>query len=527
METMRNKQDYATVISDIADDFLGYVGMECPEVSPVCVERVEETVKGLLDFEKPRVMVYGVYNSGKSTLINALMKEEVAEMADRPMTDQISLFDHGDYLLVDSPGIDAPIAHEKITDEFLNKCHIILFVISSKGGFEGKYNYEKMADLINRDIPFIIVLNERGCLIKQEWSAEEKALKKAEYGQELRSIQYKIIENLRKVTGDKNITDKYESYVLNARKALLGIQKNNEKLYDSSNIKTLDKRIIQLIQSGSAAKVMKQPISNLKECFDYIEQYIAQEMQAGSSENFADKVEILRKKGENLKDEMRILIQQTTQGHADELAQLYAAGNAEMAEGIEYTILQEVEDKYGYKLADVLTYIRKSFQEIEGVMGVVNLENEIFYTPRAKNYSARNIERKEALYEDEAPVQEERKKEFFLFEMFKSNKKREREKLERLEREAALINMRNQNRLNEELRIRQEARQAAVSDMIELQNALIVSVNTSIDEKFGEIMSYIQEIDCQNQELLQEGKRKLQELTEIRRRLAAVENDLV
>lgn len=160
-------------------------------------------------------------------------------------------------------------------------------------------------------------------------------------------------------------------------------------------------------------------------------------------------------------------------------------------------------------------------------MGVVNLENEIFYTPRAKNYSARNIERKEALYEDEAPVQEERKKEFFLFEMLKSNKKREREKLERLEREAALINMRNQNRLNEELRIRQEARQAAVSDMIELQNALIVSVNTSIDEKFGEIMSYIQEIDCQNQELLQEGKRKLQELTEIRRRLAAVENDLV
>ena len=111
--------------------------------------------------------------------------------------------------------------------------------------------------------------------------------------------------------------------------------------------------------------------------------------------------------------------------------------------------------------------------------------------------------------------------------MLKSNKKREREKLERLEREAALINMRNQNRLNEELRICQEARQAAVSDMIELQNALIVSVNTSIDEKFGEIMSYIQEIDCQNQELLQEGKRKLQELTEIRRRLAAVENDLV
>lgn len=206
MNGLQKQQGYDDIIEEIADDLLGYVGMEIPEECEYCVSQINDSVRSLLNFDKPKVMVYGIYNSGKSTLINALMKQEVAEMADRPMTDQISEFDRGEYVLVDSPGIDAPIQHEMVTEEFLNKCHIILFVISSKGGFEGLYNYQKMADLIKKDIPFVIVLNERGYAIKPEWSSQEKILRKAEHDQELKSVQYKIIENLIKVTGDKDIT---------------------------------------------------------------------------------------------------------------------------------------------------------------------------------------------------------------------------------------------------------------------------------------------------------------------------------
>ena len=95
-------------------------------------------------------------------------------MADRPMTDQISEYDRGDYYLVDSPGVDAPIAHEIVTEEFLNKCHIILFVISTKGLFEDRDNYIRLAKLIAKEIPFIIVLNDRGAAMKKEWSEEER-----------------------------------------------------------------------------------------------------------------------------------------------------------------------------------------------------------------------------------------------------------------------------------------------------------------------------------------------------------------
>lgn len=524
MSELQEKQGYAAVIEKIADDLLGFVSMEVPDECEYCVSQIEDTVKSLLDFDKPKIMVYGVYNSGKSTLINSLMKQEVAEMADRPMTDKIAEFDRGEYILVDSPGIDAPIAHEAVTNEFLNKCHIILFVISSKGGFEGAYNYKKMAELIKKDIPFVIVLNERGYAINKEWTPEEKTLRKAEHEQELKSVQYKIIENLTRVTGDKNITSKYEVYVLNAKKALTGIQRNRLQLYEASNVGVLDQRIVQLVQSGSAMRVLRQPVTNLKVCFDYIEAHIAQQMQEGSVSNFAVKIDVLRKKQENLKDEMRILIRQATSIRVDEIASLYVTNDAEAAESVEYTIFQDVEDKYTSKLTEVLTYIERSFRDIDGVSSMTDSSSNLDFNLKEKNYSKRNISVQET-GEERDTFHEEEKKGFFDF--LKSRKKREEEKRERLEREAALMNEQNQNKLNEQMRIRQEARQIAASDMFELQNLLISIVNAGIIEKFEEIIAYIQSVDCENKQSRDEGRKKLRELADIRKVLADFENKLL
>lgn len=520
----QEKKSYGEILEKIADDLLGFVSMETPSECEYCVSQVNETVKPLLDFDKPKIMVYGIYNSGKSTLINAIMKKEVAEMADRPMTDQIAEFDQGEYILVDSPGIDAPIAHEKVTNDFLNKCHIILFVISSKGGFEEIYNYQKMAELIGKDIPFIIVLNERGYRINPEWSQDEKALRKEEYEQELKSVQYKIIENLTKVTGDKNITKKYEVYVINAKKALTGINKDKPKLYEASNVEILNKRILQLIQSGSATKVLRQPITNLKACFDYVEAYIARQMQEGSKFNFSAKIDVLRKKQENLKDEMRIIIRQTANSRIEEITSLYVANDAEAAESVGNDIFQDVEDKYTFKLSEVIAYIDKSFRDIDDIGTVFDSESNLEFYEEKKDYSKRNIKVQEVTA-DNTGIYEEEKKTFW--DKIKSRKKQEQEKRERLERKAELINERNQNLLNEQMRVRQEARQFASSDMIELQNTLISIVNKGIEERFNEIIDYIQAIDCENEQLLDEGNRKLHELAEIRKELTSLENKLL
>ena len=156
-KVMEKKRDAASRLNGVAQDFVRFAGEEFADDFSYFSEKTEENVISLLDVGKPKVMVYGIYNSGKSTLINSLCREEVAETADRPMTAQIAEYDRGDYCLVDSPGVNAPIQHEIVTEDYVNKCHIILFVISSKGLFEDRANYEKLAKLIAKEIPFVIV----------------------------------------------------------------------------------------------------------------------------------------------------------------------------------------------------------------------------------------------------------------------------------------------------------------------------------------------------------------------------------
>jgi len=578
MDAMQKSVSYSERLKNITDELLGFIGTNLPEQYEEYSEEIGKSVLALLSTGKPRVMVYGIYNSGKSTLINALMKQEVAEMADRPMTSAIQQFDKGEYTLIDSPGIDAPQEHEAITDSFLNQCHIILFVISSKGGFESKYNYKKMAELIQRDTPFIIVLNERGCAIdgeaiqreRQRLKAEQlsKAKKqpgvldkldkvigymigpdskgqaddktssvdrmsdadirnmiKAKYEQELREIQYKIIENLQKVTGDKKITEKYDLVCVNAKKALMGILRDKPKLYEISKVGELDKSIKQKLQGGEALKILHVPIRSLKDSFAKVEQTVSLKMQDGSLESSSLKAGVLRKKVDNLKEEMRILIRAETGSRVQEIASFYVADNSENIENVMQNVMHEIVDRYEAKLSELVSYIRRNFNDIEGVPDMIDNSSNLNFNIPEKDYTGNQLTAFSPDDNEEhalVPEQEE----FFLFKIFKSRAKREEEKRERMEREVELRNAQSERRMHEELRRQQEARQFAASDLFEIQEKLIAIVMDGINEKFNVVMEHIQEVNCQNEALRNEVRRQLAELGALRGELETIENEI-
>lgn len=254
-------EDQIREVKSIARRFLGktqnYQGFSQSFKTSV-EEQVNKKVLGLLQEQKPKVLVYGIYNAGKSTLVNVLCGKEVAEVGDRPTTAKTQPYDAGKYILMDTPGIDAPIEHELEADENMNNCHVILFVVSSKGGFESRKNYERMVEMIQRGLPFYIILNDRGSATTDE----------QEHQRELESIQQKIITNLIQVSGDDHIDEKYEVITLNTKRAWTGIQKGKQILVEKSGIQVLQRRLENLLQENGALQWLFTPLSTLKELLE-------------------------------------------------------------------------------------------------------------------------------------------------------------------------------------------------------------------------------------------------------------------
>ncbi len=118
----------------------------------------KKTIVDEFDNKTLQIMLYGAYNSGKSSLINLLMAENVAPVDDIPKTDSVNEYSWQGYRLIDTPGVNAPIKHEKITDNQLKKTNAILFVIRD-GDMDSKDLYDRLFDLIKRNKKIFVVLN--------------------------------------------------------------------------------------------------------------------------------------------------------------------------------------------------------------------------------------------------------------------------------------------------------------------------------------------------------------------------------
>lgn len=107
---------------------------------------------------RPALLLFGNYNAGKSTLINLLLDMDTAPVGDIPLTSSVNAYEWRGIRLLDSPGINAPITHQEITQSELDKVDLILFVIRS-GDVDEAAQFEEMARLLAANKQICIVLN--------------------------------------------------------------------------------------------------------------------------------------------------------------------------------------------------------------------------------------------------------------------------------------------------------------------------------------------------------------------------------
>lgn len=184
------------------------------------------------------IMVYGVYNAGKSTLINALLGKVVAEIDDVPKTDSVSAYRWGQYDILDTPGVDAPIEHEQITDEEMLKADAVIFVVNPVGVAEELGTLSKLLELVKARKQVFLVFNEKQPLAIEDF-------------QKLKDQTQSRLQELAAKSGLSNVLKDIPIVRVNAKSALKAKTENKSALLESSGFPEFEKRLTEFLQSIS------------------------------------------------------------------------------------------------------------------------------------------------------------------------------------------------------------------------------------------------------------------------------------
>lgn len=544
-------------IIQLANEYLEFAKENSPNSYAKIQSKVKEEFFFLLEDDKPRIMVYGIYNAGKSTLVNCLLREELAETADRPMTDSISLYETDTYTLIDSPGVDAPIEHEKVTNEFLSKCHAILFVMSSKGGFESRENYTRLVDLMNKGLPFIIVLNERSVPIPKNITDQEKEAIKIQHAKDIEEIKDKIMKNVIEIGGDKNIARRYQVINVNAKKSLAGLKADKPLLFKQGNIHGLESKITQVI-SSNIDKLLIQPIENLKVCIEMCETELVSKNSKAKNSDYSNLVEIINLKINNLRSEAALYIDHLLTTNTIAIKNAYLNKNQSELERIINDIKTQYSNECQNKVNICADFIQKNCSDVYSILKTSNVDS---YSNSNINLNLSSVSDREEIKAGTAisigdnvstgakvvgtvagggaaaaaaaaalpliplaaPIAAAVVGIGSIFASVASeNKKRDQIQQQKIE----LENKAEEMRVAQEMRIEQEASVAATSLAFEIKNTVNNNFELYINEYQYSVMNKIKEIELKEQENAVETKLKIEELEQFSRDLSKIKSSI-
>lgn len=222
------------------------------------ISEIESIYSNKLKDVKPYIMVYGIYNAGKSSIINELLGDDLAAVNDKPETDSVDEYEWNGYTIADTPGVGAPIKHEEVTTEHLRRADIVMFVMASTGSNEKDDNYRRLKAITDAGKKVIIIINDKnGDLGSND--------------QELGIITTKVKENLRQYNLDSN---DYVITIVNAKRARDGRIKNKPALVEKSNIQELKGIILSELKKTNNYIVINNAILDILTQINSIQSYL-------------------------------------------------------------------------------------------------------------------------------------------------------------------------------------------------------------------------------------------------------------
>lgn len=248
----------------------------CEKYNPAGLAPIRKMVGTKRSSPSASIMVYGVYNAGKSTLINALLGEaDRAKVADKPETDKISRYQWREFEILDTPGIDAPISHEQVTREQLYSVDVVIFVVNPLGVVEEAKTLSTLLELIERKKKIVLVLN---CKNKLEPLDAEKIK------EELRVR----IQEMAHERGLGQVLQQIPILEVNAKTALKAKLEGKENLLANSGFPLLERELYKFLSSVKQSEIISSFVTELVGFLDETVRLLDQQNDSSSISQIDD-----------------------------------------------------------------------------------------------------------------------------------------------------------------------------------------------------------------------------------------------
>lgn len=345
-------KNYKNIIENVVTKWCSYAEsrMEAPRVN-----EIQSYIRSKLGTMEPVVSVYGAYNAGKSTLLNALTGEELCATGDVPETHKVEKIKWGDWTIYDTPGIDAPIQHQEITEEHLRKSECILFVISTNGDFESKLIYEKLGSLVKRGKPVLLIFNDKSGILNKAFVSEGE-------------IYEKIQGNIDKIWIEMELEkfNKPEKILVNAQSALkakLSAVSGKPKplLLQQSRVPMLERKLEEFIRETGEQDIVNAIIDYMQLPFDELTKILSEKLETKSMQ----KIQSGRIFLDNSKRKILVELEKFVRKHLKELCDSLSSMSVEdfnRATSFINQFLEGLSEELAQELQKRLENVSKDFE---------------------------------------------------------------------------------------------------------------------------------------------------------------------
>lgn len=291
-------------------------------------------IKAAIDKSEPSLMFYGIYNAGKSSLLNAIFGKVVASVNDIPETHKVTRYQWGKYTLVDTPGLNGPVQDEKITVSEVKKHDIIMFVIDDSDNFDSDVITKKIIEILEAGKPCTIVINTKN---KSE-------------ADRILDIKDKMGRNILSLSA---VAQNYEFIAVDAVSALKAKREDKKMLLEHSNIKELEYCISNKLASVGSVRILRVPLDLMIVLCDKIHGEAEREIEHDDLKRLYKLKQNLFQCKENIGREFSVALHHMVSRYGEQIyQQLSANGRMALSEEECEREVQELGKKYMARFAE-------------------------------------------------------------------------------------------------------------------------------------------------------------------------------